>query len=165
MHGAIGDDRRRFLSIVAAVIAGAGRCPDHRKRPDAGVRPAETDRRGCLEYRICRTGSAARPPGGPPSRVAVRHPQLRGRRAAAGVRRLQNDRAVTARLRNDAFSVARHVSKRPAGCAGRRYRRADGRARDRARLESDSREHDQRTPRHLVAHLIQRLAAPRCSLM
>jgi len=30
MHGAIDDDRRRFLSIAAAVIAGAGRCPDHR---------------------------------------------------------------------------------------------------------------------------------------
>ena len=41
MHGAIDDDRRRFLSIAAAVIAGAGRCPDHRKRPDAGVRLTE----------------------------------------------------------------------------------------------------------------------------
>src|SRR3954471_11311493 len=47
-HRAIGDDRRRFLSI-AAVIAGAGPSPDRRKRPDAAVRPAETDRRDCLE--------------------------------------------------------------------------------------------------------------------
>jgi hypothetical protein len=32
-------------------------------------------------------------------------------------------------------------------------------------LESDSGERDQRTPKHLAAHLIQRLTAPRCSLM
>ena len=48
MHGAIDDDRRRFLSIAAAVIAGAGRCPDHRNRPDAGFGPPKQIDAGVL---------------------------------------------------------------------------------------------------------------------
>src|SRR3979490_3270889 len=58
LHRTIDDARRRFLSIAAAVIAGAGRCPDHRKRPDAGFGPLKQIDAGVLNIGYVEPGAA-----------------------------------------------------------------------------------------------------------
>ena len=65
------------------------------------------------------------------ARLALRHPHLRRRRAAAGVGGLSGDRAVPARLWHDALSVERDASQRPAVGDRRRHDRVDGCAQDR----------------------------------
>jgi len=81
-HGRRGHDRAAHLVRV--------RQADRRRPPERRVRRVRPREGSCRR-------SAAR--------MAVRHSQLRRRRAAAGIRRLQGNRPVSARLWNDALSV------------------------------------------------------------
>ena len=74
-----------------------------------------------------------RRPGRPAAaRLAVRHPQLRRGRAAAGASGLPGDRPVPARLRHDALPAPTgHVRNGQQAALARRRDRPDGRARDR----------------------------------
>ena len=142
------------ITIAAASsVARASRSPlpSSAWRVSPARNPARRARRLCLRSRRdpylvhlatpgrCRRAQGrlrgSRPrrwPGGRPAAwLALRHPQLRRRRAAAGVGGLPRDRAVPARLRRDALPVERHAPQRPAGGPRRRHHRPDGCAPDR----------------------------------
>ena len=94
-------------------------------------RPDQADPRRRPRRRVRRRGAGGRHGGGPAARLALRHPQLRSRRAAARARRVSRDRALPARLRLHALPVRRHPPQRAAVGDGGRRDRADGRARHR----------------------------------
>ena len=74
------------------------------------VRACPPDRRRAAERRLRRRRPGRRPCGAPAARLAVRHPQLRRRRAAADRGGLPGDRSVPARLRDDALPLRRDAS-------------------------------------------------------
>ena len=87
------------------------------------VRRAQADRRRPLERWLRRGRSLRRPSGDPAARLALRHPQLCRRRPVAGLGGLPGDRAVPARLRDNALPVGGDGPQRPAvGARGRRHR-------------------------------------------
>ena len=122
--------RRRFIGAAAMTIAAAqlgmsgpadaqtGGQIRAVARDQAGdehlFRPAETDRRRPAECRIRRGWPRRWSSGHSSARLALRHPQLRRCRAAAGVGGLPGDRPLSARLWHDALSFQRNVPERPA---------------------------------------------------
>ena len=124
-----------ILEAVAAVAAVAASeremsvddlaTGDRRSAPSA-------DRRRRARRRLRRRRPGRRPRGPAAARLAVRHPQLRRGRPAAGGGRLPGDRPVPARLRHDALPApTRRVRNGEQAALARRRDRADGRARDR----------------------------------
>ena len=141
-------DRRRFLAVPLSPgrrrrSAGYERAPAQIRRrqswrrlgDQAGdqhfVRPAEADRRRPAQCRLRRGRSGRRSRGHPAARLALRHPQLRRCRAAAGA---AGYRVIVPYLRGygtTRFLSERHRPQRPAGGAGARHHRPDGCAEDR----------------------------------
>ena len=74
----------------------------------------QADRAGVLNVGYAEAGPATAG-GPPPAWLAIRHPQLRRRRAPARGRGLPRDRPLPARLRHDAIPLRGHGPKRPAG--------------------------------------------------
>ena len=135
MSEAINSDRRRLVTgLILSVAARPVREHWPRGRRVASAVPTsfgalkQVDA-GVLERRVRRSRSRRRPRGDPPARMAVRHPQLRGRRAHARRPELPRDRAASPRSRNDALPRCRDAQGRSAGSDRRRRHRPDGRAR------------------------------------
>ena len=85
--------------------------------PSDRARRRQAGRRRRPQRRLRRGRPGRRSRGRPPARLAVRHPQLRRRRPAAGGGRLPGDRPLPARLRLDALPLRRDAPQRRAGRA------------------------------------------------
>src|SRR5207302_37430 len=85
---------------VADTLARTQRSAPSRERSGReAVRSAAADRRRRARCRLRRHRAARRPDGAAAARVALRHPQLRRRRARAGGGRIPCDRPVPAGVR------------------------------------------------------------------
>ena len=100
------------------------------RRGPRGLRSAAAGRRRAAECRLRRTGPGGRPRRDPAARLALRHPQLRRRRAAPGRGGLPRHRAAPARPRQHALPVGHDDAQRPAGRGGAGHHRVDGRPAD-----------------------------------
>ena len=96
--------------------------PEIKPGTNTSFASAEADRCRRPERRLCRGRPGRWPARHSSARLALRHPQLRRCRAAAGLGRLPRDRSLSARLRHDALSFERHHPQRPAVGARGRHR-------------------------------------------